>query len=201
MRAAEANLHSASALIGVAIANRLPNITLTGTTGSTALAIDQLFTPGTGFWNAAGSVTQPIFHGGTLLHRELGAKATYDQAEAQYRSTVITAFQNVADALRAIQSDAVALQKAVASERAAARSLDITRQRLELGDINYLGLLNAQQTYQQALISLAQAKASPLRRYGRAFPGTGRRLVESLGRRAGKAGVDRRRLSIMADRS
>jgi outer membrane protein TolC len=73
---------------------------------------------------------------------------------------VITAFQNVADVLRAIQYDAVALQKAVASEKAAARSLDITRKRLELGDINYLSLLNAQQTYQQALISLTQAKAA-----------------------------------------
>ena len=160
VRAAEANLHSASAQIGVAIANRLPNITLTAETGSTALAVDQLFTPGTGFWNIAGTVTQPIFHGGTLLHREFAAKDTFDQAAAQYRSTVITAFQNVADALRAIQSDAVALQKAVASERAAAKSLDIARQRMQLGDINYLSLLNAQQTYQQALINLAQTKAS-----------------------------------------
>jgi NodT family efflux transporter outer membrane factor (OMF) lipoprotein len=160
IRAAEANLHAASAQIGVAIANRLPNITLTATTGSTALSVDQLFTPGTGFWSAAGAVTQPIFHGGTLLHRELAAKAAFDQAAAQYRSVVITAFQNVADALRAIQSDAVALQKAVASERAAAKSLDIARHRLELGDINYLALLNAQQTYQQALLSLAQARAA-----------------------------------------
>ena len=160
IRAASANLQSASAQIGVAIANRLPNITLTATTGSTALAVDQLFTSGTGFWSAAGAVTQPIFHGGTLLHRELAAKATFDQAAAQYRGTVITAFQNVADALRAIQSDAVALQRAVAFERAAARSLDIARQRLTLGDINYIGLLTAQQTYQQALINLAQAKAS-----------------------------------------
>jgi len=160
VRAAEANLQSASAQIGVAIANRLPNITLTGGAGSTALAVDKLFTPGTGFWDAAGTITQPIFHGGMLLHRELAAKAAYDQAQAQYRSTVIIAFQNVADALRAIQSDAVALQKAVASEAAAAKSLDITRRRMELGDINYLGLLNAQQTYQQALISLAQAKAA-----------------------------------------
>jgi NodT family efflux transporter outer membrane factor (OMF) lipoprotein len=160
VRAAEANLQSASAQIGVAIANRLPNITLSATTGSTALAVDQLFTPGNGFWSAAGSVVQPIFHGGTLLHRELAAKAAYDQADAQYRSTVITAFQNIADALRAIQTDAIALQKAVAFERAAARSLEITRRRMELGDINYLGLLNAQQTYQQALLGLAQAKAS-----------------------------------------
>jgi NodT family efflux transporter outer membrane factor (OMF) lipoprotein len=162
VRAAEANLHSASAQIGVAISNRLPNVALSGTSGSTALAIDQLFTPGTGFWNAAGSITQPLFHGGTLLHRELGARAAYDQAEAQYRSTVIIAFQNVADSLRAIQFDAIALQKAVASESAAARSLDITRRRLELGDITYLSLLNAQQTYQQALISLAQARAARL---------------------------------------
>jgi NodT family efflux transporter outer membrane factor (OMF) lipoprotein len=160
VRAAEANLQAASAQIGVAIANRLPNITLTATTGSTALAIDQLFTPGTGFWSVAGAATQPIFHGGTLLHRELAAKATYDQAAAQYRGVVIAAFQNVADALRAIQSDAVALQKAVASERAAARSLDIARSRMQLGDINYLGLLNAQQTYQQALLNLAQTKAA-----------------------------------------
>lgn len=160
VRAAEANLQSTSAQIGVAIANRLPNITLSATTGSTALTVDQLFTPGTGFWSAAGTVVQPIFHGGTLLHRELAAKAAYDQAEAQYRSAVITAFQNVADALRAIQADAIALQKAVAFERAAARSLEITRRRMELGDINYLGLLNAQQTYQQALLGLAQVKAS-----------------------------------------
>jgi NodT family efflux transporter outer membrane factor (OMF) lipoprotein len=160
IRAAEANLQAASAQIGVAIANRLPNITLTATAGSTAVAVEQLFTPGNQFWTIAGAAAQPIFHGGTLLHRELAAKATYDQAAAQYRSTVITAFQNVADALRAIQADAVALQKAAASERAAARSFEIARHRLELGDINYVILLNAQQTYQQALISLVQARAA-----------------------------------------
>jgi NodT family efflux transporter outer membrane factor (OMF) lipoprotein len=160
IRAAEANLQSASALIGVAIANRLPNVTLTGNPGSTALAMNQLFTPGTEFWVITGSVTQPIFDAGTLFFREQAAKAAFKQAEAQYRSTVIVAFQNVADSLRAIQSDAVALQKAVASERAAGRGLEITRQRMQLGDINYLGLLNAQQTYQTALLALAQAKAA-----------------------------------------
>ncbi|WP_298877908.1 efflux transporter outer membrane subunit [uncultured Bradyrhizobium sp.] len=160
IRAAEANLHAASAQIGVAIANRLPNITLSASAGSTAIAVDQLFTPGNNFWNIASAATQPIFHGGTLLHRELAAKATFDQATAQYRSTVITAFQNVADALHAIQADAVALQKAAASEKAAAKSLEISRHRLELGDINYISLLNAQQTYQQALVSLVQARAA-----------------------------------------
>ena len=73
---------------------------------------------------------------------------------------MIAAFQNVADTLSALRTDADALQKAVAAERAAARSLAIARQRLELGDIPYLLVLNAQQTYQQALISLVQAKAA-----------------------------------------
>ena len=160
IRAAEANLQSASAQIGVAIANRLPNITLSGGIGSTALSVDQLFTPGFGFWNATAGVTQPLFHGGALLHKQLAAQAAFDQAAAQYKSVVHVAFQNVADSLRAIQTDAIALQKAVASEAASAKSLAIVRKRMELGDVNYLALLNAQQTYQQAILSLAQAKAA-----------------------------------------
>jgi NodT family efflux transporter outer membrane factor (OMF) lipoprotein len=160
VRAAEANLASASAQIGVAVANRLPNITLTANAGSTAFEFSKLFSPHTGFWALAGAVAQPIFRGGALLNRELAARAAFDQAAAQYRSTVITAFQNVADTLTALRTDADALQKAVVSERAAARSLEIARQRLELGDITFLLVLNAQQTYQQALISLVQAKAN-----------------------------------------
>ena len=160
VRMAEENLHAASAEIGVAITNRLPNITLTANAGSTSDAVNTMFGSGTEFWGVTAAVAQPIFHGGTLFHRELAAKDAYDQALAQYRSTVIVAFQNVADSLRAIQTDAVALQKAVASERAALHSLDIVRGRLKLGDVNYLGLLNAEQTYQQAVLSLAQAKAA-----------------------------------------
>lgn len=160
VRAAEANLQAASAQVGVAIANRLPNIILSGGIGSTALSVDQLFTPGFGFWNATAGLTQPLFHGGALLHKQFAAEAAYDQAAAQYKSVVRVAFQNVADSLRAIQTDAVALRKAVASEAASARSLAIVRKRLELGDVNYLALLNAQQTYQQAVLSLAQAKAA-----------------------------------------
>jgi NodT family efflux transporter outer membrane factor (OMF) lipoprotein len=160
IKAAESNVHAAGALIGVAIANRLPNVTLTGSAGSTAPALNQLFSSGSEWWEITGAVTQPIFHGGTLFHRELAAKAAFDQAKAQYRSTVIQAFQNVGDALQAIRSDAVTLQKAVAAERAAFRSLEIVRGQLKFGQINYLGVLTAQQTYQQALLSLAQAKAA-----------------------------------------
>jgi NodT family efflux transporter outer membrane factor (OMF) lipoprotein len=160
IRAAEENLHSASAQIGVAVANRLPNLTITGNVGSTAPQIAQLFSPGTGSWALAGSVLQPIFDAGTLYNKEVAARATFEQATSQYRSTAITAFQNVADSLSALANDAVALQKAVAAEEAADKSLSIARKRLELGDINYILLLNAQQTYFQALLSRIQAQAN-----------------------------------------
>jgi NodT family efflux transporter outer membrane factor (OMF) lipoprotein len=160
LRAAEGNLHAASALIGVAVANRLPNLTLTANVGSTAPMIEQLFSPGSGSWAIAGSVLQPIFHGGTLYQREVAARATFEQTSSQYRSTVITAFQNVADSLSALENDAVALQKAVTAENAANRSLTIARRRLELGDINYLLVLTAQQTYLQALLVRVQAQAN-----------------------------------------
>jgi NodT family efflux transporter outer membrane factor (OMF) lipoprotein len=160
VRSAEEQLHSASAEIGVSIANRLPNVTLSANAGSSATAISKLFTSGTGFWSVAANVTQPIFQGGTLLHRQRAAEATYNQAAAQYRSVVLTAFQNVADSLYAIQSDADALKATVAAERAAAKSLSIARTQLDLGQISYLALLNAEQTYQQAMINLVQAFAN-----------------------------------------
>jgi len=160
VRAAEAQLHSASAEIGVAVANRLPQFTLTANGGGASNTIAQLFTPGTAFWTLAGGVTQTIFDAGTLLHRQRAAEAAFDQAAAQYRSTVIAAFQNVADALRALQADADALKAGAAAEAAAATSLDITRRQLQLGAVNYLALLSAENIYQQALSSVVQAQAS-----------------------------------------
>ncbi len=159
LRAAEANLHVASAAIGVAIANRLPNVTLTADVGTSATTLSRLLTPGTGFWDLASSVTQPIFAGGMLLHRERAARAAFDEAAAQYRSTAIAAFQNVADSLHALALDADALKAADAAERAAAESLEIARRQLQLGAVSYLSLLNAEQAYQQARINLVQAQA------------------------------------------
>ena len=160
VRFAEEQLHAASAEIGVNIANRLPNITLSANLGSSATAISQLFTSSTGFWALAANLTQPIFQGGTLLHRQRAAEAAYDQAAAEYRSAVLTAFQNVADTLHAIQCDADALKTSFAAESAAARSLTIAQKQLELGDVSYLELLNAEQTYQLAKINLVQTLAS-----------------------------------------
>jgi NodT family efflux transporter outer membrane factor (OMF) lipoprotein len=160
VRSAEAQLHAASAQVGVAIANQLPQITLSASGGTTATQISQLFTSGTGFWSLAGALTQPLFDGGTLLHRKRAADAALEQAAAQYRSTVITAFQNVADVLHALHYDAAALNASLRAERAAAAGLDIAGQALQLGSISYLSLLNAEQAYQQTVIALAQARAN-----------------------------------------
>ena len=123
--------------------------------------VGQLFiTPGTAFWSVAGNVAQTIFDAGTLLHKKRAAEAAFDEAAATYRSTVITAFQNVADTLHAIQSEADTLKAAVAAERAAFSSLEIARLQLQLGAIGYLGLLTAQNTYQTALIALVQVQAA-----------------------------------------
>jgi NodT family efflux transporter outer membrane factor (OMF) lipoprotein len=157
---AGANLHAASAQIGVALANRLPNITLTANAGSTALAIDQLFTSGTGFWGLGAAATAPLFQGGTLLHKERAAKAAYVQAAEQYRSTVLTAFQNVADTLTALEQDAEALKAAATAADDAQTTLDLSKRQWQDGYISYLALLSAEQAYQQGRINLVQAEAN-----------------------------------------
>jgi NodT family efflux transporter outer membrane factor (OMF) lipoprotein len=163
IRAAEEQLHAASAEVGVAVANRLPNITLgVSGYGSAALSMADLFKSGTGFWELAGGVTQPLFDGGTLKHRENAAQAAYEQAAAQYRATVQNAFQNVADALQAAQSDATALKATDKALKAADKSLSISRRQLQYGDISALTLLNAEQTYQQAKLNQVQAQANRL---------------------------------------
>jgi NodT family efflux transporter outer membrane factor (OMF) lipoprotein len=157
---AEANLHDASAKIGIATANRFPNFTLTANAGNSADAWRQLFSSGTSFWGLGAAVTTPIFQGGTLLHQERAAKAAYVQASEQYRSTVLTAFQNVADTLTALQQDAATLHAAAAAADAAKVTLELTQLQLKDGYSNYLSLLNAEQAYQQGVIGLVQAEAS-----------------------------------------
>jgi NodT family efflux transporter outer membrane factor (OMF) lipoprotein len=156
---AEENLHSASAQIGIAHANRLPSFDLTADIGSMALIFTHIFSSG-GFWDAGGGLTQQVFQGGTLLHRERAAMAAYTQVDEQYRSTVLTAFQNVADTLHAIQQDADGLRAASAAKDAAAVTLDLTKKQLEGGYASYLALLSAEQAYQQASLNLVQAQSN-----------------------------------------
>jgi NodT family efflux transporter outer membrane factor (OMF) lipoprotein len=162
VRAAEANLHSASALVGVAIAARLPNFTISGNAGATAFNLADLFTPGTSFYVIAASATQPIFDGFTLYHKQKAAEAGLDQADALYRQAVITALQNVADAVRGLQTDASSLQAAVKAEVAAKASLDIIQKQLNLGQVNQVAVLNAQQVYLNAAVVRVQAQATRL---------------------------------------
>ena len=160
VRQAEENLHAASALIGVARANRLPSLNLTGDIGSMALAFGNIFSAGTGFRDLTAGITQPIFQGGTLMHKERAARAAYIQADEQYRSTVLTAFQNVADTLHALRQDADGLKAAVAARDAAKVTLDLTTRQMQVGYVNYLALLNAEQNYQQAVINLVEAQSN-----------------------------------------
>jgi NodT family efflux transporter outer membrane factor (OMF) lipoprotein len=162
VRAAEAAMHSASALIGVAIAARLPNFTITANPGSTAFSTAALFSPGTLFYVIAGSATQTVFDGFTLYHKQKAAEAALDQANAQYRQTVITAFQNVADAIRSLQADARSVQAAIKAESAAKASLDIIQKQLVLGQVSQVIVLNAQQVYLNAAIARVQATATRL---------------------------------------
>ena len=160
IRASEELLHVASAQIGVATANQYPQINLTGSYGSVATRIGDLFAKGSSIWSLAAGLTQPIFNGGALSARRRAAIAAYDQAEAQYRATVLTAFQNVADSLRALEFDAATLKAQADAETVAQEALNLITQQYQLGAVSYLALLDAERSYQQAHIGLVQAQAA-----------------------------------------
>jgi NodT family efflux transporter outer membrane factor (OMF) lipoprotein len=162
VRSAEEMLHTASANVGVAIANMLPNLTITGNRGYQASDLASLFTGPSIFWTVAANATQPVFDGFSLLHTERATQALYEQAAWAYRSAVLAAFQNVADSLRAVQIDAEALKAAADFEKAAKISLDLATQQVQAGNAPILLLLNAQVTYEQAAIQLVQAQAQRL---------------------------------------
>jgi NodT family efflux transporter outer membrane factor (OMF) lipoprotein len=162
IRAAEEQLHAASAQVGIATANLLPSFTINANGGFMGTALGHLLAPQNLFWELAGNATQTIFDAGTLLHLLAGAKDTYNAAAWTYRGTVIGAVQNVADALRALENDADALRAARDFERAAKISFDLARQQMEKGNANVLLLLTAQQTYLQSVIQVVQARAARL---------------------------------------
>ena len=157
---AEAQLHVASAELGVATANLFPQISLTAAAGGTSTIFSQLFSSGNTYWNVGGSLTQTLFAGGTLIHQRRAAVAALDAAGAQYRAVVLAAFQNVADALTALQLDADAVNANLKAAQSGADSLKATRHNVELGLASYLALLTAEQTYNQAVLNLAQARAN-----------------------------------------
>lgn len=160
VRSAQAQLHQASANIGVAVANQLPQFSITGSLGSTVASGTKLFSAGSGVWSLAGSITQPIFDAGALEHRKRAAVAAYDESAARYRGTVITAFQDVANALRALEADADALNQQVVAEHSAQANLNLVQAQFRLGAVAYINLLTAQQTYQNTVLARVKAQAA-----------------------------------------
>ena len=160
VRIAEEQLHAASAQIGVAKAARLPNVEIAATAGSAALSLVPAFGPATNFWSLAATLTQPIYDGGTLLHRQRAAEAAYQQAAAQYQGTVVGAFQNTTDALHAISADSDALRTAEAARAASRHSLEIARRQLSAGQGTALAVLSAEQADHTARLATLQAQAS-----------------------------------------
>jgi NodT family efflux transporter outer membrane factor (OMF) lipoprotein len=159
VREYSALLHQATAQIGVATANMLPQITLGGSYGQTASKWANIFSPSSNVYTLLGSLTQPIFKGGQLMHQRRAAVAAAQEAAANYQATVITAFQNVSNTLYALQADADALAAQATAERSAADSLTLVQAQYKSGGASYLQVLSSEQTYQSAAVALVKARA------------------------------------------
>ncbi len=159
VREFSALLHEATAQVGVATANMLPQFNLTGSYGAASVKFSDLFTPSSAVWNLAGGITTPLFKGGQLLHQRRAAVAAAQQAAANYRATVLTAFQNVADSLLALEGDAEALAAQTGAEQSAEESLRLVQVQYKAGGANYLQVLTAEQAYQNATLALVKARA------------------------------------------
>ena len=159
IQAAQESLHAASAAIGVAEAARLPAITLSADMGSMANNLNKLFSAGSGFWSVGGSAAETLFDAGALADKEDAARDAYDASAAQYRKTVLRAFQDVADTLHALQSDAEGLTVKDEAEKVAAESLALTQAQFKAGAVSIAELVIAEQNHQQTTRDLIQAKA------------------------------------------
>ncbi|HEX7348751.1 MAG TPA: efflux transporter outer membrane subunit [Rhodanobacteraceae bacterium] len=162
IRAAAAQLHAATAAVGVATADMLPKLTLSGSLTSEALTTSGLLATGSGGWSLGLGLLQPLFHGGQLLHQKRAAKAGMDAALANWQQTVLTAFQNVADSLEALAYDAKTLKAEASAEADAQKLLALTRAQYRIGAVNYVNLLSAEQQYQQARIGAISARTARL---------------------------------------
>ncbi|MDR3454410.1 MAG: efflux transporter outer membrane subunit [Rhodoferax sp.] len=160
IRASEALLHQASAQIGVATANLYPQITLSGSVGAQSFELGKLFSGPSAAWSLGAGLLQPIFNGGSLQAKKRAAIAAYEQAQAQYQQTVLNAFLNVANTLRALDSDAQSLTAQAQAASLARESLDLVNRQYQLGALSNLALLDAQRTYEQTRIALVQAQAA-----------------------------------------
>jgi outer membrane protein TolC len=152
-------LHQASAQVGVATANLYPQVTLGGNVGYISLSPSQLFEPASAVWGLSAGLVQPIFHGGALAAQRRAAIAAFDEAAANYRQTVLLAFANVADTLRALEFDAQTLAAVTDAYVQARDAAQLAQKQFETGAVSYLSLLSAQQQFRQAAVVVVQARA------------------------------------------
>jgi len=154
---AEAQLHSASAQIGVATANMLPNFNLTANYGLNSSTLSTLFGSSAAFWTMGATLATPLIQGPTLWYQRKAAIDAYQQALANYRQTVLAALAQVADTLDALQHDAEALQAQSLALSSAAEALRLIQANYQAGTVNYLQVLIADYQYQQATLGYIQA--------------------------------------------
>lgn len=160
IKASEALLHAATAQIGVAVANLLPQVTLSGNYGWLTDTLSTLFNHTSNVWSSLANVAQPLFQGGALIGKYGAAHAAFDQAFAQYRQVVLQAFQNVADVLRALELDAEQLCIQTNAESAASKTFKLTQEQYDAGAVSYLNLIDAERQFHQARIGRIQALAA-----------------------------------------
>lgn len=156
---AEAQLHGASAQIGVATAALFPSFTLSGTYGVNNNSIENLFNKSSTFWSLGGSVLAPLFHGGTLWYERRAAIEGYEQSLAVYRQTVLAALGQVAHVLRALEHDAQALRAQSQAVDTSEEVMRLVQDNYRAGIANYLQVLIANAQNHQARIGYVQASA------------------------------------------
>jgi NodT family efflux transporter outer membrane factor (OMF) lipoprotein len=159
IRAAEAQLHAASAQIGIATAQLYPAITLSSGISSTALNGGSLFNTGGLVWSIAAGLTQPIFDGGMRRAERRAALAAFKASAADYQQTVLLAFGQIADIMQALTNDARLLATQQRALDMASESVRLQRISYTQGGTGLLNLLDAQRQYQQARLGYVRAQA------------------------------------------
>jgi NodT family efflux transporter outer membrane factor (OMF) lipoprotein len=160
--AAEAQLHAANAQIGVATAALFPSFTLTGSYGRSSSLMHELADPGNMVWGIGGNIAEPVFNGGALRAKRRAAIDLRDQHLALYRQTVLSAFAQVADFIRALEHDAEQLQAELQTVQNSKIALDLVQDNYKAGMVNYLQVILADIQYRQARIGYLQARAQQM---------------------------------------
>jgi NodT family efflux transporter outer membrane factor (OMF) lipoprotein len=157
--ASEARLHAATAAVGVATSNLYPHIVLTGSLTLQSTILGRLFEGQNNAYNGIGSLTAPLFDGGTLRAQKRAAVAAMQASAANYQQTVLSAFGQVADSLEALDHDAEQLDAQAHAQDAARENVDLTRKSYNEGNVGVLQVLDAERLYQNARLGFVRAQA------------------------------------------